>query len=389
MTVSKDPEAPISIDQNLPAETKLTPTESSRSWLSGAGRSLAWAAIYFLGFLVLLTATFLVLRIPPLVGLNSLCVGAFGDAHSGHLPALSDTLIEAAPLLLTGLGVVVAWRAGLFSIGGEGQLLMGALAATMLAKHGKHLSPPLLTALMVTSAMLAGSLWGALAGWLRVKRKVQEVISTIMLNYVAKFVVSWLVLGALQEHTHHNPQSESLSNALLFARLLPREWTGGLQTSLHIGVPLAFMAFPIVWLMLFHTRFGFGLRLVGQNAEAAKTARFPVEKLRVQAMAISGALCGLAGVIELLGGATGSLPAEGFSPGWGYTAVPVALLGGLNPAGTLLSALFFGGLTQGCRNLAQFQSVPTVLIYLVQAMAVLAVVGIRAWNARRTGRETN
>ena len=343
---------------------------------------------YGAGFLALLCLTFLILRIPPVVALRSLWTGAFGDAQSGHLAALSNTLIETAPLLLTGLGVVVAWRAGLFSIGGEGQLLMGALAATALAKFGARLPAPVLTLLMIVVATVAGAAWGALAAWLRVRRNVQEVISTIMLNYVAKFVVSWLVLSSLQEPTRHNPQSASLPNAVLFARILPRHWTDNMQTSLHIGVLLAFCAVPVIAIVLFRSSMGFGLRVMGQNAEAARTARFPVDALRLRAMALSGALCGLAGVIELLGSSTGSLPASDFSPGWGYTAVPVALLGGLHPVGTLVSALFFGALTQGCRNLAQFQGVPTVLIYLVQGMAVLAVVGGRAWRARRSGSET-
>jgi ABC-type uncharacterized transport system permease subunit len=351
-------------------------------------RGLLRAGAYALGFLLLLCLTFLVLRIPPLEALRSLWTGAFGDRQSGHLAAVANTLIETTPLLLTGLGVVVAWRAGLFSIGGEGQLLMGALAATALAKFGSGLPAPLLTLLMLVVATLAGAAWGALAAWLRVRRNVQEVISTILLNYVAKFIVSWLVLGVLQEPTHHNPQSQSLPNGVLFARLLPRQWSDNMQTSLHGGIFLALLATLIVSIVLYRTATGFGLRLLGRNAEAARAARFPVDRLRLQAMALSGGLCGLAGAIELLGSSTGSLPASNFSPGWGYTAVPVALLGGLHPAGTLLSALFFGALTQGCRNLSQFQGVPTVLVYLVQGMAVLAVVGGRAWQARRTGSET-
>lgn len=351
-------------------------------------RAIVQAAAYVLGFVLLLFVTFLVLRIPPLKALHSLWVGAFGDRQSGHLPALAGTLIETTPLILTGLGVVVAWRAGLFSIGGEGQLLMGALSATLLAKYGATLPAPLLTLLMLLVATVAGAAWGMLAAWLRIRRNVQEVISTIMLNYVAKFVTSWLVLGILQEHTHHNPQSESLPNAVLFARLLPRQWSDNIQTSLHGGIFLALLAVALVTVFLFRTPTGFGMRVLGQNAEAARAARFPSDRLRLIAMALSGALCGLAGAIELLGGSTGSLPATGFSPGWGYTAVPVALLGGLHPLGTLGSALFFGALTQGCRNLSQFQGVPTVLIYLVQGMAVLAIVGGRAWRARRTGSET-
>jgi ABC-type uncharacterized transport system permease subunit len=357
-------------------------------FLARALRGLLQAGAYIAGFLLLLCLTFVVLRIPPLDALRSLWIGAFGDARSGHLAALSNTLIETTPLLLTGLGVVVAWRAGLFSIGGEGQLLIGALAATALAKYGRGLPAPLLTLAMLCVATCAGAAWGALAAWLRVRRNVQEVISTIMLNYVAKFVVSWLVLGILQEPTHHNPQSATLPNALLLVRILPRQWSDNMQTSLHGGVFPAFAAVLVIAILLYRTGMGFELRVMGQNPEAARAARFPVDALRLKALAISGGLCGLAGAIELLGSSTGSLPASDFSPGWGYTAVPVALLGGLNPAGTLGSALFFGALTQGCRNLSQFEGVPTVLVYLVQGMAVLSVVGVRAWRARRAGSET-
>ena len=181
--------------------------------------------------------------------------------------------------------------------------------------------------------------------------------------------------------------SEPLPNAVLFPRLIPMAWSGNIQTSLHSGVLLALLAVPLVYGFLFRTPVGFELRVLGQNAEAARVARYATDRLRLLAMTLSGALCGLAGVIELLGSGTGSLPATSFAEGVGFTAIPVALLGGLNPVGALFSALFFGALTQGCRNLEQTQGVASVLIYIVQATAVLAVVGARAWQNRR-GSET-
>ncbi len=346
-----------------------------------------WAG-YALGFLVLLTLTFAALRIPPLHAFRALWMGAFGDAASGHLYPISETLVETSPLLLTGLGVVVAWRAGMFSIGGEGQLLMGALAATALARYGAHALPaPLLTVLMLVAAMFAGALWGLLAGWLRVRRNVQEVISTIMLNYIALYLVGGMVVGPLQEAARRGPQSDPLPDAILFARLLPPAWSGGMTTRLHSGVLLALVAVLVVWAYLFRTKSGFALRVTGQNAEAARVARFPVARLQMQAMGLSGALCGLAGAVELLGVA-GRLDAS-FSPGWGYTAIPVALLGGLHPVGALVSALFFGALTAGSGNLSRFSGVSSVLIYVIQAAAVLAVVGARAWQAHRSGTDAD
>jgi ABC-type uncharacterized transport system permease subunit len=338
------------------------------------------------GVLVLLILTFVLLGIAPDVAINGLITGALGNAADGHWYAVSETLVKTCPLLLAGLSVIVAWRAGMFSIGGEGQLLMGALAAMILLKALPKLPPPLLTLLMLAAGIAAGALWGGIAGWLRARRNVQEVISTIMLNYIALYLVGALVSGPLQEHTHVSPQTEPVPDAVLFARLVPPALAGGMPTRLHSGLLLALLAVPVVYVFLYRTPAGFGLRVMGQNPEAARVARFPIESLRIRAMLISGALCGLAGVVELLG-ISARLDAN-FSSGWGYTAIPVALLGGLDPIGTLFSALFFGGLTAGCGYLSRFSGVSATLIYVIQAAAVLSVVGARAWQSRRSGTDT-
>ena len=338
---------------------------------------------YAVGVLVLLIFTFMLLGIAPDVAINGLITGAIGNTADGHWYAVSETLVKMCPLLLTGLSVVVAWRAGMFSIGGEGQLLMGALAAITLLKALPHLSPPLLTLLMLAAGSGAGAVWGGIAGWLRARRNVQEVISTIMLNYIALYIVGALVSGPLQEHAHISPQTDPVPDALLFARIVPPALAGGMQTRLHSGVLLALLAVPLIYAFLTRTPSGFGLRVMGQNPEAARVARFPVARLRIRAMLISGALCGLAGVVELLG-ISARLDAN-FSSGWGYTAIPVALLGGLAPLGTLFSALFFGGLTAGCGYLSRFSGVSAVLVNVIQAAAVLSVVGARAWQSRRSG----
>ena len=356
------------------------------SWARQAGRTAVRAIGYAAGMIALLFLTFLALRIDPNIGLRALWTGAFGDAQSGHLYPISETLVETSPLLLTGLGVVVAWRAGLFSIGGEGQLLIGALAAIALGRLGSRLSPGIQTALLLVGGTAAGALWGWIAGWLRVRRNVQEVISTIMLNYIALYLVNWMVVGPLQEQAKIGPYSDPLPDAVLFARMITPDRNNGIATRLHSGVLIALAAAPVIWLLLSRTTSGFGMRLVGQNPEAARVGRFEVDRLRLRAMALSGALCGLAGGIELLG-VSGRL-AGNFSPGWGYTAIPVALLGGLHPAGTLFSALFFGALTAGCGNLERSSGVSATIIYIVQASAVLAVVGLRAWQARRSGLDT-
>lgn len=340
---------------------------------------------YVTGFVLLLVVTFALLGIPPGKGLTGLWTGAVGNGVDGHWYALSETFVKMSPLLLTGLGVSIAWRAGMFSIGGEGQLLMGALAATTLLKAFPSLPAPLMTLGMLLAGTTAGALWGGLAGWLRVKRNVQEVISTIMLNYIAFYLVGALVNGPLQETTHTSPQSDQVPDAILFARLIPASLSGGIQTRLHSGVLLALLVVPIIALFLFRTSVGFGFRLVGQNPEAARIARYPVDSYRLRAMLLSGALCGLAGAIELLGVST-RLDAN-FSSGWGYTAIPVALLGGLQPLGILFSALFFGGLTSGCGYLSRFFGVSSDLINVIQGAAVLIVVGTRAWQSGKSESE--
>jgi simple sugar transport system permease protein len=365
----------------------LAPSVRIPSLSQAAVLTLGRAAVYAFGLLALLALTFAALGIPPEVALSQLWSGAFGDSNSGHLYNISETIIATAPLLLTGLSVIIAWRTGLFSIGAEGQLLVGALAATAVGVHGGAIPGPMLTFAMLIVGGVAGAAWGWIAGWMRVRRNVQEVISTIMLNYVAIYLVRFMVEGPLQERARVNPQSDQLPPGAMFAHLLPRTWSNDIPTRLHTGVALAILAVPLVWLLLYQTSTGFGMRLIGQNADAAKTGRFPVDRLRLQAMCISGALCGVAGVVELLG-VTGRLYAN-FSPGWGYTAIPVALLGGLHPFGAAGSALFFGALTAGSGNLNRFSGVSSVVGNVIQASAVLAVVGARAWQARRAGGETD
>jgi simple sugar transport system permease protein len=350
--------------------------------LSNSREGVIQFVLVTVSLLLLLVATFLALHVSPIDGLMAIWNGAVGQ-EGRHLAALSETLVEASPLILTGLSVVIAWRAGMFSIGAEGQLLVGALAATAVGMVGSRIPAPLLTGAMVLAGILAGAAWGWFAGWLRVRRSVQEVISTIMLNYLALYLVEGMVLGPLQERSHVGPYSDPLPDSVLFARLFPPAWTNGMATRLHAGVLIALAVVPVVWLLLYRTAMGFGIRVVGQNADAARTARYPVNRLRLLAMIISGGLAGLAGAIELLG-VNGRLSGD-FSAGWGYNAIPVALLGGLNPVRTLVAALFFGALTAGTGNLERKLGVSSALINVIQAAAVLAVVGVRAWQSLRSG----
>lgn len=335
--------------------------------------------------LVLLWVVLVLFGIRPSAALPAMWAGAFGAGSYGHLVALSETLIEATPLLLTSLSVIVAWRCGLFSIGGEGQLLVGALAAMCISSLYGRLPDGLLTICMLAGGIAAGGVWSWIAGWLRVRKNVQEVISTVMLNYVALYLVGAMVQGPLQERSHSGPETDLLPNGIMLSRLLPISLTGGIQARLHSGVVLAAAAAAFVGILLYSTKTGFLIRLVGLNERAARAIGVNVDRIRLRAMWMSGALAGAAGAVQLLG-VSQRLDAN-FSPGWGYSAIPVALLGGLNPAGAVAASLLFGALQAGGANAERLVGVPASVTQVVEAVAVLLVVVLRAVTAQTEGAE--
>jgi simple sugar transport system permease protein len=362
-------------------------TDARPPWirlLRFAGRGLA----YVVGLLAIMTVTLWALAIPPMPALQAIWFGAVGDGSAGAILPISVTITKMTPLLLTGLSVVVAWRAGMFSIGAEGQLLVGALTAMTLWSAARAVPPIVLVPAMLAAGTAAGAVWSGLAGWLRVHRNVPEVISTIMLNYIALDIIGALVTapGPLHGATQSGPHSDPLPPAVSLPDMLSTLHSE-FRPHLHLGVALALATVPCVWLYLFRTPSGFGVRVVGHNPDAARAARLPLDRLRMQAMLVSGALCGLAGAIELLG-VTGRLGRD-FSPGWGYTAIPVALLGGLSPGGALLSSVFFGALAAGCGNAQRTAGIPSFVAYVIQAATVLAIVAGRAWQNRRAGVEVD
>jgi ABC-type uncharacterized transport system permease subunit len=306
----------------------------------------------------------------PLVALGALVQGALGDRF-----AVADTLLKSCPLLLTGLAVAVAFRSGVWNIGAEGQLLAGALAATAAggAAGALPFPLPLLTALAAGAA--GGGLWAGIAAALRVLRNVNEVIGTIMLNFVAALLLGWAVHGPLMEAGARYPQSDPLPAAALLPAV------GG---GVHLGVPLAGLVAVAVWLVLFRTGAGFRWRATGDNPRAARLAGFSPARALVTAMLASGALAGLAGAVEVLG-VTGRL-FERLSGGQGYTAIAVALLARLHPAGVAAAALFFGALAAGSGAMQRVAGVSAVFVAIVQAATILALLALdspRLAGARR------
>ena len=295
--------------------------------------------------------------------------GATGDSIS-----IGRTLVKATPLALAGLGIVVAWRAGMYNIGGEGQYVFGGIGGAVCAKILAGIVPGLLSPLIIVFGTLAGALVGALAGWLHVKRGVQVVISTILMNFLALLTLEWLLRGPLQESKKQIFVTETLPNSVMLMRF-------DRQSDLHVGVFLAVVMVVVVWVYLWFTPAGFHLRVVGESPSAARANKIDVGKKQILAMAMSGGLCGLAGAVDYVG-LTGRL-ADGFSQNWGFIAIPVALLGGLNPWGVLASSLYFGGLFAGSDVLKRFTPIGNSLVPAVQGVAVLAFIGLNYLLTRK------
>jgi len=278
----------------------------------------------------------------------------------------SGTLVRATPLILTGLAVAIAFRAGVFNVGAEGQFLVGAAGGTAIALTFSSLPSLVLVPGILLAGAIVGGFWAWIAATLRARFHVLEVISTIMLNFIAAYVVSYLVRGPLQEPTHIYPQTA----AIIEAARLPRF---AATTRLHLGFAIAAAACLMSWWMLRYTAAGFRLRAVGANPHAARSAgQIDVERVATRAFLISGALAGVAGAIEVCG-VTYALY-ENISPGYGYTAIAVALLARLNAAGVIGTGILFGALEAGATAMQRDAGVPSVVVLVVEAGIILALV---------------
>jgi len=294
----------------------------------------------------------------PIAALGALAAGALGDRI-----ALENTVVRMGPLLLVGLGVALSFRCGIWNIGGEGQLYVGALAATALVTRGLGAGPGAVSlplALLVGAG--AGALWAGIAAALRVRRGVSEVLSTILLNFIAVLAVAWAVHGPLQEASGAYPQSDAFPDLARLA-VLP-----GMRR-VHLGLVLA-AALPFaVWVLLFRSAAGLRLRAVGLSPDAARNAHVSPERETTRVLLISGALAGLAGALEV-SGVTGRL-FENLASGYGFTAIAVALLARLNPIGVLPAAFFFAALASGSGAMQRVAAVPSVAVQVIEALVIL------------------
>lgn len=288
------------------------------------------------------------------------------DPATGIRP-LTETLNFAAPLIAAGLGVALAFRAGLFNIGGRGQMLLAGAAAGWVGV-GVDLPWPLHMAAAIVAGMVAGALWAGIAGLLKARTGAHEVIVTIMLNYVGFYLVFFLLTtqGLLQAPGSVNAKSLPMPQSAIMPRIL------GDGYRLHLGFLLALAAVAVVWWLLARSALGFRFRAVGMNPHAARTAGIDVGRTYVVAMLIAGALVGLAGTNQALGTVTSGVTVD-LDAGIGFDAITVALLGRSHPLGVLGAGLLFGAFKAGGFSMQVSQGISVDLVLVIQSLIVLFI----------------
>jgi simple sugar transport system permease protein len=320
------------------------------------------SAVAALGLTVALAAASLAVGgHSPVEAFAALLGGALGSPEA----IVSITLVRTVPLLLTGLAVALAFRAGVWNIGAEGQLYAGAAAAVWVGLQVGGLPAWIAAPAVLACAALAGAAWAAIPTFMKLRLGVGEVITTLLLNFVAIDLAAWLVHGPLQEPRGVFPQSESIVEAARLPLLVP-------GSRLHVGFLLAVVLAVGLAVTMRATRVGFLVKAVGASNDAARVAgRMSVGRVVAGAFLVSGAIAGLAGGVEVAG-VTWALY-ENLSPGHGYTAIAVALLAGLHPVGVVGTALLFGILEGGASAMQRSAGVPAAWVDGVQALVILSV----------------
>lgn len=325
---------------------------------------LGVAVVALLITLVLAVGALMLGGYDPGLALGALVRGAVGSPEQ----FFSITLVRSVPLILTGLAVAIAFKAGVWNIGAEGQLYAGAMAGVWIGLAAGGLSSWVVVPLVLVVASVAGAVWALVPTLMKLRLGVGEVITTILMNFVAIHLVGYMVQGPLQEGRGVFPQTDALDLAARLPLLIP-------GTRLHVGFAIAVVLGVALWLILRGTVFGFALRAVGQSPSTARiTGRIDAGRVIVTTFLLSGALAGLAGAVEV-SGRTFALY-EGLSPGWGYTAIAVALLAGLHPVGVVAVGILFGALEGGAGAMQREAGIPEAWVSGIEALVILAVLAV-------------
>lgn len=291
---------------------------------------------------------------------------------------LVDVLLHAIPLIIAGLAVAIAFRAGIWNIGADGQLIAGAAAAAWVGVSAPSGIGWLALPIALAAGAVAGGIWAMIAAWLKSRFDVLEVISTIMLNFIATYAVSYLVRGPLQEPTHVYPQTNTIVKGARMPDLIP-------GSQLHWGLVIAIVLAVGTWWFVERSASGFRIRASGASPPAARSAGLiDVTRVTTIAFIASGAIAGLAGAIQV-SGVTLALY-ENISPGYGYTAIAVALLAGLNPLGVIGTGILFGALETAAGAMQRGAGIPATTASVIEALVILGVIAIAQLRTRSTTR---
>ncbi len=295
----------------------------------------------------------------PVTAYRALVVSAFGSVNG-----FAETMVKACPLLLAGLGVTVAYRARFWNIGAEGQIYAGGILAAIAGIYITGLPAIIHLPLTVLAGALGGAIWGFFPGFLKARLKVNEVITTLMLNYIIILLTSYLI---------HDPMRDRASGITISPQLLRTAWLPTVipRTRFHAGILLALLMAVVIFWLLKKTVLGFQIRAVGENERAARVAGINAQRTIILTMMLSGALAGLAGAAEVAG--LQHRLVDEFSPGYGFLAIAVALLGNLEPLGVVLSSILFAALLNGADAMQRAASVPVPVIFVVEGLVIVFV----------------
>lgn len=320
----------------------------------------------------------IILGANPIEAFGALLEGAFGSTN-----ALADTVVKATPLLLVGLGICIAFRGNVINIGGEGQMIVGALISTAIGLSIPDAPGIVVVPLALLGGFLGGGLWGGIPGALKAYFNVNEILSTIMMNAIAVQLMNFLLSGPMIDPLQASkdsqiPQTARLAEAFDLPRLVP--------TRLHLGALIAVVLAVLVYILLWRTTIGYRIRAVGQNKDASRYAGIDVKRQVVLSLFLSGAFAGLAGAIQVFGVnhrmiTDGS--ATGFTGSAGFNGIVAALFGQLHPLGAIPASFFFGALLVGANKLQRVVQVPSALIIVLNGLVVVFVVSSEIWRRRR------
>jgi general nucleoside transport system permease protein len=345
-----------------------------------------------LAALLVASLLLLVMNASPVEAFGSMLQGAFGTEN-----ATAETLVKAIPVLFVAIGICIAFRGGVVNIGGEGQMIFGALAGTAIALAMSQFPGPIIIFASLIGGFVAGALFGGIAGFLKAYFNVNEILSTIMLNQVAAQIMNFLLNGPLLD-----PAAGGTNNIPKTARIveqaeLPRlsiSLLGGTEifakTRLHYGLILAIILAIVIYVLLWRTTIGYRIRAVGENERAARYAGLNVERQMMLSMFLAGGFAGLAGVVQVLGLQyrlqTDGSPA-GFTGSAGFNGIVAALFGGLNPIGAIPASIFFGGLLVGAQKMQRDLGVSASLITAINGLIVIFTVSSQVFRKQRNQRQ--